>query len=290
MKRENKNLNLNSKIRVVALVDHPKSQEFLHKYLSFWQLEHDLASNQEDFERLIYESEFSNNSYDLCLIDNSDLRQALSIAKDLTEKSKVLLFVPFSKRSTYEAEANERGIAGVITKPVRFPQLASCIFTIFSKNEMRKSGELAFQIISKETKKEEFVHAKEAEQNLEVLVVDDYIINQKVAVRLLSQLGCKVVVMSNGQEAFDDVKNKKYSIVFMDCEMPVMDGFTAAQEIRKWEESVKGHRNIIIALTGNASAQDKTRCLEAGMDDYLCKPVSLANFKEKLVKYKLIEG
>jgi len=88
---------------------------------------------------------------------------------------------------------------------------------------------------------------------------------------------------------------KNYTIIFMDCEMPVMDGYTATREIRKWEQmnQLQGFdmpRNVIVALTGNATGEDKNRCLDSGMDDYLCKPVSVASFKEKLIKHKVIKG
>jgi len=104
-----------------------------------------------------------------------------------------------------------------------------------------------------------------------VLLVEDNLVNQKVARRLLEKLGCEVDVAENGVQALALFDERSYRAIFMDCQMPEMDGYTATGHIRKKERT--GNHTPIIALTANAMEGDKERCLAAGMDDYLVKPV-----------------
>lgn len=110
-----------------------------------------------------------------------------------------------------------------------------------------------------------------ASNTLQVLLVEDNPVNQKVGVRMLERLGCDVDVVDRGEKAVKAVLSGKYSHVFMDLSMPGMDGLEATEEIRKLPESVR--QPVIIALTANATTGDRVKCLEAGMDDYASKPV-----------------
>jgi signal transduction histidine kinase/DNA-binding response OmpR family regulator len=105
-----------------------------------------------------------------------------------------------------------------------------------------------------------------------ILLVEDNIMNQQVAIHQLKQLGCAAHIANNGQEALDALATVPYALILMDCQMPVMDGFEATRRIRKAEQSTGGHIQIV-AMTANAMQGDRERCLEAGMDDYLAKPI-----------------
>lgn len=111
---------------------------------------------------------------------------------------------------------------------------------------------------------------------LRVLLVEDNVINQRVAVHMLKRLGHHIEVVADGREAVERVKQAAYDLVLMDCQMPEMDGYEAARLIRRWEaEQGRARRLPIIALTAHALAGDRERCLAAGMDGYLAKPIRL---------------
>jgi CheY-like chemotaxis protein len=117
-----------------------------------------------------------------------------------------------------------------------------------------------------------------------VLVAEDNIVNQRLVKHMLEKLGCRVDLAANGREAVAMAAKLRYDLVFMDCFMPELDGYAATAELREREE--RGDRRVpIIALTANAMAEDRARCLAAGMDDYLSKPVRLEEIREILHRW-----
>jgi signal transduction histidine kinase/ActR/RegA family two-component response regulator len=126
----------------------------------------------------------------------------------------------------------------------------------------------------------------EQASRIKVLMAEDNIVNQKVALRMLKKLGYKADVVANGLEAVKAIQNIPYDLILMDCQMPEMDGFEATRQIR--DNQGDGVRVPIIALTANAMEGDKERCLASGMDDYLTKPINLKKLKETLARWSLV--
>jgi signal transduction histidine kinase/ActR/RegA family two-component response regulator len=116
-----------------------------------------------------------------------------------------------------------------------------------------------------------------------VLLAEDNAVNSRVATHMLKKLGCHVDVAANGKEAVDMLEMLPYDLIMMDCQMPTMDGYEATQEIRRTQGERK--RIPIIALTANAMEGDKERCLQAGMDDYIGKPIQVDNLREILQRW-----
>ena len=116
--------------------------------------------------------------------------------------------------------------------------------------------------------------------SLRILLAEDNAVNQKVVLRMLEKLGYTADVAQNGEEAASLARNAPYDVIFMDLMMPRMDGFEATGVIRHAENG--SHRSHIIALTANAMGADRSRCMEAGMDDFMTKPFMLETLKQKL--------
>jgi CheY-like chemotaxis protein len=118
-----------------------------------------------------------------------------------------------------------------------------------------------------------------------VLLAEDNAINQKVALRALSTLGIEAELVVNGEEALRLAKSGAFDLVLMDCQMPVMDGYEATIAIREWELSSRGKRLPIVAMTANALAADRARCLGVGMDDHIAKPFKREELSAMLAKW-----
>lgn len=117
-----------------------------------------------------------------------------------------------------------------------------------------------------------------------VLLVEDYEINQKVALRMLKKLGIEADLARNGQEACDALEQDHYDLVLMDCEMPILDGFEATERIRRRER--EGADNVtIIAMTAHKGADEERRCREVGMDGFLEKPIRLETLRRALATF-----
>lgn len=123
----------------------------------------------------------------------------------------------------------------------------------------------------------------EGEQRLKILLAEDSLINQKVALNQLKSLGYEADVAANGQEVIALIAKNNYDLVLMDCQMPVMDGYEATHTIRHSSEPFQ--QVIIVAMTASAMKDDHAKCLEAGMDDYLCKPVHRDALAAKLADW-----
>jgi len=119
-----------------------------------------------------------------------------------------------------------------------------------------------------------------------VLVVEDDPVNQEVAATILRRLGCRVDAADGGPQAIDMAKKNPYDLIFMDCQMPQMDGLQATTEIRR-QESANNHRAWIVAMTAHTLAEDRQRCFESGMDDYLAKPATLEDFEAALNRSRI---
>ena len=132
------------------------------------------------------------------------------------------------------------------------------------------------------------------EMRARVLLVEDNPVNRKLAMAILDQIGIVPDVAIDGSEAIKMLSKAFYDVVLMDCQMPVMDGYEATRAIRNGASSVMDHEVTIIAMTANALAGDRELCLDAGMNDYLAKPIRPAELRAKLAEWlddeRLIES
>jgi signal transduction histidine kinase/CheY-like chemotaxis protein len=123
-----------------------------------------------------------------------------------------------------------------------------------------------------------------------VLVVEDNVVNQRVACAMLEKLGCWVEISANGARALEMLERGRYDVVFMDGQMPELDGYAATREIRAREARLGGARTAIVAMTAHAMQGDRERCLECGMDDYLTKPLRYSDVRAALARWLAPHG
>ena len=124
-----------------------------------------------------------------------------------------------------------------------------------------------------------------------ILVAEDNIVNQELALEMLDQLGCEVVLATSGTEAVEAFEPGRFDLVLMDCQMPELDGYEATRRIRVLERKGHGQEKVpIVALTANAMEGDRERCIDAGMDDYLPKPFHFAALGAMLAKWQAAEA
>jgi CheY-like chemotaxis protein len=123
--------------------------------------------------------------------------------------------------------------------------------------------------------------------NKRVLLVEDNFINQKVASSMMERLEVSVDTAMSGQEAIEKFDSGHYDLIFMDCQMPGMDGFETTLAIRAQEQEKRLSKTVIVALTANAMEGDRKRCLDSGMDDYISKPISLYGISQVLDRWIL---
>ena len=163
-----------------------------------------------------------------------------------------------------------------LNKPVKQSKLFNSIITVLSQPCIKVKKQASRQICKIDSGFAERIP-------LRILVVEDNIINQMVARKMLSKLGYDVDVAANGEEALQSLERQPYDLIFMDCQMPVMDGYTATQLIRRSKRlKVNGQKIKIVAMTANVMEGDREKCMDAGMDDYISKPVNIMEIQTVL--------
>jgi len=172
------------------------------------------------------------------------------------------------------------GFAAYLTKPVRGKELLQAVTKVMS-GEPRQWQMDTQPMITRNTLAQSATQQRFAGH---LLLVEDNLVNQKVAARFLERLGCTVEVAGNGAEGVAAAAARHFDIILMDLQMPIMDGMTATRKIREMETL---RQTPIIALTANAMTGDRERCEAAGMDDYLTKPIDVERLRATLAKYGL---
>jgi CheY-like chemotaxis protein len=245
--------------KVLIVDDNETNRTVLAQQLARARLTSVAVASAMDALAAVEQEQADGHPFDLAILDlHMPGVDGLMLARALRSKpdqSKLpLLLLASSTGRAVREQTNLLGFAACLTKPVRQTQLVSAIADALGVGA-RTGQTVAVPQCSGH-----------------VLVAEDNQTNQKVARLLLERLGCRVDTVANGREAVEVVEKARYDLVLMDCEMPELDGYGAAREIRR-REAVTGRYSPIVALTANAQQGEREKCLAAGMNDYLSKPI-----------------
>jgi PAS domain S-box-containing protein len=282
-------------LRVLIVDDNMINRRVLVEQLTSWKMRNDEVPSAAAALVKLKEAQAAGDPYQIAIldyqmpeIDGETLGRA--IKTDPTLWDTILIMLTSIGQRGEAARFADLGFTGYLIKPVRQSQLMDALALAWSARASGQSSPFITRHLLAESRKAaagEAVAGRSATArpigHIRVLVVEDNTVNQKVAVRILDKLGCRTDVAANGREAVDMVDMFSYDVVFMDCQMPEMDGFEATAEIRKRHGAIR--RIPIVAMTAHALQGDRERCLEAGMDDYISKPVKISDFETMLDRW-----
>ncbi len=262
-------------LRLLVVDDNSTNRKIVHHQIISWGMRNGcVASGPEALEILRREAalgdpyDFAILDYQMPIMDGLALAKAIKSDPDICSTRLVVLTSMGQKLSP--EELHETGIAASLIKPVRQSELFNCLTNVVSVNPpapRRKPASAAPAAVE--------------HSGARILIVEDNIVNQKVALRQLQKLGYTADLVANGLEALEALERIPYSLVLMDCQMPEMDGWEATRRIRE-DEHGTGRHIPIIAMTADAMQGDREKCLIAGMDDYVAKPVRVDDLKNAL--------
>lgn len=282
-------------LRTLVVDDNATNRTILYHYLTEWGLQCDTAENGSQALAALRRSVKASYPYDLVVLDfqmpgMDGVALAHAIKADPALAAvKLILLTSIGQRGQGE-QARQAGIDAYLTKPVHHAQLFSAVATVMGF-ALPQNDTLTPFLSSSPT-----ATAPSPRNRPLILIVEDNIVNQKLAARLLEKMGYRADMAANGHEALDAVAGIPYAAVLMDCQMPEMDGFEATRVIRQREaaqpQAVKAkHAGLsrlpIIAMTANAMEGDREKCLAAGMDDYIAKPIKPAELKVILDRWTI---
>ncbi len=277
-------------LRVLVVDDNATNRQILRHQIFAWKMQKGSAAGGHEALKIMRAAVAAGTPYDIALLDMQmpemdGMMLARAIKDDPTlAPTRLIMLTSLGHRYT-KAELQAAGIDAYLVKPVKQSRLFDTLVNVVG-------GAKAESVLT-ETSLPPTAPAPAAspQQLIRVLVAEDNQVNQKIAASQLKKLGCTVEVVANGLEALEALPRAKYDLVFMDCQMPEMDGYEATRTIRlreadtaqpcRWRAPAR-----IIAMTANAMQGDREKCLAAGMDDYISKPMRLAELQAVLERWR----
>ena len=255
--------------RALVIDDNATNRKLLEQQLESWGTTQQSAAGGIEGLTLLHQAVEQNQPFDLVILDmhmpNMDgLEVARLIKKDEQLKTVKLVMLTSVGIRGDAKRAKKAGIKIYLTKPVRQIDLYNSLVALMCSDDQEEDTLITQYHLEKDPVTFE----------AKVLLAEDNIVNQQVAKGVLRKLGCRIELAMDGTQAVALFEKNSYDIIFMDCQMPRMDGYEATGVIRRQETSGSGGRIPIIALTANALSGDREKCLAAGMDDYVSKPFS----------------
>ncbi|MBA7517118.1 Sensor histidine kinase RcsC [subsurface metagenome] len=261
-----------SSVRVLAVDDNATNRSWLFSLLRSWKCRNDEASDGKTALKKLKAAAEEKDPFSIAILDllmpEMDGETLGKIIKEdpLLNETKLIMMTSFGKRG--DARKFESiGFAAYLTKPVKQSHLYGCLVKIHTGGG-QSSTKSGGKIVTRYTIMED------VRRTFRILLAEDDEVNRKVTVEVLKKLGCIVDTVVNGREAVKALESKHYDLILMDCHMPEMDGYEAALLIRDPDSAVRDHNIPIVALTAGTNAGDRKKSKEAGMNDFINKPVN----------------
>jgi two-component system, sensor histidine kinase and response regulator len=266
-------------MQVLVVDDNATNVQILLKMLAKWQTKPLAVESGPKAITALKEAEGLGRNFPLILVDAQmpemdGFALAECIKRNPEWGTATIMMLSSASQRGDAKRCREIGVAAYLTKPVRQAELLDAILTALGT---RPTKEASAALVTRHS-------LRETSNHLRILLAEDNTVNQVLAVRLLEKRGHKVTVAGNGKEALAALGKDSFDLVLMDVQMPEMDGFEATAVIRE-KEKVSGNHLSIIAMTAHAMAGDRERCLEAGMDDYITKPIRSEELSAVLKRY-----
>jgi len=275
-------------LHVLVADDNVTNLEILSHHLNTWNISHTCTESGPSALQLLHAAVATDKPYNMVILDyhmpemdGLELAQTINVNPQLSS----IRMVMFSSVDDVVLQADSRhlGIDYLITKPVRQSELYNCLINR-SLSDFRGTDH---------DNNHEYPELTSDTASMQFLVVEDNEVNQAVAIGMLKKMGCRGThTANNGREALDKAEQTHYDLIFMDMQMPVMDGYQAIAVLREREQALAATTDgtviphtPVVALTANAMAGDRERCLYAGADDYLSKPFTSIELRDVLEKW-----
>jgi CheY-like chemotaxis protein len=263
-------------LRVLVVDDNQINRRIMAELLARWGIQPELACSGDEAMRLILDASKRNQAFPLILVDGHmpgmdgfKLIEEISRHTELPEAA--IMMLTSTDHAEDIARCRDLGVLAYLVKPIDRRELRNSICAALS-SVRHSRPEIAVM-----------PRVERSEAVRKVLVVEDNVVNQLVVKRMLEKLNCEVTIAPNGQVALDLCGDRRFDLILLDVQMPVLDGFVTAGELRRREAGAE--HTPIVALTAHAMQGDRERCLAAGMDDYLSKPIRPEELRSMVNKF-----
>jgi PAS domain S-box-containing protein len=251
-------------LRVLVVDDNATNRRILQEMLANWRMKPVVVGSGPEALAALHSAKESGEAYQLVLLDGmmpdmDGFTLAQEIQKHPDWAGPTIMMLSSAGGPGGAARCRKLGLQAWLTKPIKQSDLLDAIMTALGAGARRRRSGARVQRMK-------------SQRPLRVLLAEDNTVNQKLASRWLESWGHTVVVVGNGREAVRELENQRFDLLLMDVQMPEMDGFAATRAIRE-KENRSGPRTPIVAMTAHALKGDRERCLEAGMDGYVAKPI-----------------
>ena len=258
--------------RILIVDDNATNRYVLREQLKSWGCRYTEVPGGAEAMELLRDAVQGKDPFDMAILDmqmpemdGETLGQKIKEDPDL--KAVILVLMTSMGRRGDAKRLENLGFAAYLTKPIKQSQLHDCLSTV-TGSQTRPVEAKPSAIVTRHSITED------ERRRVKILLADDHIVNQKVALGMLKKLGYTADVVGNGNEAVSALKRDPYDIVLMDCQMPEMDGYEATRQIRNSQSAIPNPKIPIVAMTAHAMQGAREECLEAGMDDFISKPVN----------------